>query len=307
MAITVQHGKVSDVARLGQLAGEASAARTEEARQDRLMEVAQNEAFRQQQSNANLAQRQYEFDKGLELNQYQIDLKFESQKRAQAWELEKMETRSRLDFEQEESKLRKTNQEFEMGMQTISDSHMTEDQKEDARFELQMRKLSNVAMSMPRDDKVSAKDKLYEQLLGNDANLEAGPPSDSARPPEMQSITELSNTVPTTTEQFSDIVRSLLQQNPAVAQKYYITHKATLEKQELVQNQAVEARQQERLSNLLPYGAFLKKRKAKNTDLQWKTYKFYQESLMSGDDRMAARLLSERDTGNAYPNSQFND
>lgn len=307
MAITVQHGKVSDVARLGQLAGEASAARTEEARQDRLMEVAQNEAFRQQQSNADLAQRQYEFDKGLELNQYQIDLKFESQKRAQAWELEKMETRSRLDFEQEESKLRKTNQEFEMGMQTISDSHMTEDQKEDARFELQMRKLSNVAMSMPRDDKVSAKDKLYEQLLGNDANLEAGPPSDSARPPEMQSITELSNTVPTTTEQFSDIVRSLLQQNPAVAQKYYITHKATLEKQELVQNQAVEARQQERLSNLLPYGAFLKKRKAKNTDLQWKTYKFYQESLMSGDDRMAARLLSERDTGNAYPNSQFND
>ena len=97
MAIRIQHADVADYARLGTLAGQAKAATAAVERQaatDR--QVMQIQAQRASQERAQAHQKEMaEFDAFLDTQKYQA---------SQAWEVEKMELRSRHDFEMVEAK-----------------------------------------------------------------------------------------------------------------------------------------------------------------------------------------------------------
>jgi len=97
MAIRVTYGDVADYARLGVMAGQARAATEAVERQAAMdRQVMQIQAQRASQERAQEHQKQMaEFDAFLDIQKYQ---------RAEAFELEKMELRSRHDFEMVEAK-----------------------------------------------------------------------------------------------------------------------------------------------------------------------------------------------------------
>jgi len=97
MAIRVTYGDVADYARLGVMAGQARAATEAVERQAAMdRQVMQIQAQRASQERAQEHQKQMaEFDAFLDTQKYQ---------RAEAFELEKMELRSRHDFEMVEAK-----------------------------------------------------------------------------------------------------------------------------------------------------------------------------------------------------------
>lgn len=83
-------------------------------------------------------------------NQLQVDrLKFnttmqiEREKRAQIWDLEKMELRSRLDFEREERQRQQKLDEYEQGVKFINErADRTDEWKQEALYSLQMKMLA---------------------------------------------------------------------------------------------------------------------------------------------------------------------
>jgi len=96
MAIRVSHGDIRDYAALGVLAGKATAAREAAARQDvinrqmmqiQAQQVAQERQYAQQKEMA-------EFNAFMDMQKYQA---------AEAWELEKLQLRSRHDFDMAET------------------------------------------------------------------------------------------------------------------------------------------------------------------------------------------------------------
>jgi len=96
MGIRVEHGQVSDYAALGVLAGEATAAREAAVRQDAMNRQAMQIEAQQAAQERQYAQQKEmaEFDAYLDIHKYQA---------AQAWEVEKMELRSRHDFDMVEA------------------------------------------------------------------------------------------------------------------------------------------------------------------------------------------------------------
>ncbi len=108
------------VSGLAQKAGEAVAAR-------RAAEIAaQLQARREeQQSRMQIAQMENQFQTAKMQLGYQMELEREA--RAQSWEIDKMELRSKLDFEEEEKKLRMKKQEFELKKKAIQESDMITD------------------------------------------------------------------------------------------------------------------------------------------------------------------------------------
>jgi len=97
MAIRVQYGDVKDYAALGVLAGKATAAREAAARQDVM-----NRQMMQIQAQAAAQARQYEHQK--EMAEFDAYMNTEKLKRAEAFELYKMEQRSLHDFDMVEAK-----------------------------------------------------------------------------------------------------------------------------------------------------------------------------------------------------------
>jgi len=97
MAIRVQYGDVQDYAALGVLAGKATAAREAAARQAAIdRQVMQIQAQQASQIQAQAHQKEM-----AEFDAYMDNIRYQS---AEAWELEKMELRSRHDFEMIEAK-----------------------------------------------------------------------------------------------------------------------------------------------------------------------------------------------------------
>ena len=97
MAIRVEHGQVSDYARLGVLAGKATAAREAAERQAAMdRQVMQIQAQQASQAQAQAHQKEM-----TEFDAYMDNIRYQS---SEAWELEKMELRSRHDFEMVEAK-----------------------------------------------------------------------------------------------------------------------------------------------------------------------------------------------------------
>lgn len=84
MAIRVEHGRIADVGRLATLAGQSIAAQKE---------IEYSRAMARQLQ-------QMEHEKEMTVFRAQLDL--QASMRSQQWELEKMEIRSRVDFEREE-------------------------------------------------------------------------------------------------------------------------------------------------------------------------------------------------------------
>ncbi|MHA1409244.1 MAG: PT domain-containing protein [Candidatus Odinarchaeia archaeon] len=97
MAIRVEHGQVRDYAALGKLAGEATAAREQAARQ-----AALDRQILSIQAQQAAQQRQYAQQK--ELREFDAFLNMEKLKRAEAFELHKMEQRSLHDFKMVEAR-----------------------------------------------------------------------------------------------------------------------------------------------------------------------------------------------------------
>jgi len=146
MAIRINYGNVADYAALGKLAGQATAAREAAARQDAINRQAMQ---MQAQQAAQAHQREMaEFDAYLDMHKY---------KAAQAWEVEKMELRSRHDFEMIEARREaefqnqlqqemRQQQELDMKLKTLAekapvemggDGFLTRQQYEDAVMKVQ--------------------------------------------------------------------------------------------------------------------------------------------------------------------------
>jgi len=134
MAIRVEHGQVSDYARLGVLAGKATAAREQVARQDAI-----NRQVMQIQAQAAAQKRQYAQQTEMaEFDAYMNNMRYQS---AEAWELEKMELRSRHDFEMFQNQMQreiKQQQELDFKLKAIDEAeHLSEEEKANARIKIQ--------------------------------------------------------------------------------------------------------------------------------------------------------------------------
>lgn len=86
MAIVVKHGKPETIISAAKRAGEAQA------------------AIREQEQAERLQAQQMEFDYRTALRQQDMAIDLQMNERAKLWEIEKMELRSRMDFEREEQK-----------------------------------------------------------------------------------------------------------------------------------------------------------------------------------------------------------
>ena len=97
MAIKVEHGKVSTIAKLGKLAGESVSARRDYERRETMLHEAQ-----QQQQQQDLAK--YQMDQQAELERNRVEVNTKQQQAAMQWDMQKMAMRSQNDFEMEEMK-----------------------------------------------------------------------------------------------------------------------------------------------------------------------------------------------------------
>lgn len=140
--IKISHGDVSDYAKLGTLAGQAKAATAAVERQATLdRQIMQIQAQRASQAQAQAHQKEM-----AEFDSYMDNIRYQS---AEAWELEKMELRSRHDFEMLESKRemdfmseiqreQRQKQEMDMKLKAISEAeHLSDREKEIATLRVQ--------------------------------------------------------------------------------------------------------------------------------------------------------------------------
>ena len=97
MAIKVEHGKVSTIAKLGKLAGESVSARRDYERRETMLHETQ-----QQQQQQDLAK--YQMEQQAELERNRIEVNTKQQQAAMQWDMQKMAMRSQNDFEMEEMK-----------------------------------------------------------------------------------------------------------------------------------------------------------------------------------------------------------
>lgn len=142
MAIRIEHGGIREYAALGTLAGQATAAREAVARQDVMTrQTRQIQAQRASQERAFAHQRERD-----EFDAYMNNLKYQS---AQAWDLEKMEMRSRHDFDMVEARREATfrnqldkeqrqEREVEMKLKAIDDTDwLSDEEKRTARAKIE--------------------------------------------------------------------------------------------------------------------------------------------------------------------------
>ena len=166
MAIRIQHGDVADYARLGVMAGQAKAATAAVERQDIMdRQVMQLQAQAASQVRAQEHQKEMrEFDSFLDMQKYMA---------AESFELEKMELRSRHDFEMIEAKReadfvynmereQRQKQEMETKLKAINEAPgWSEQEKEDARIKL------TTGVSRPRTGQaINPVRGLIEDMLG---------------------------------------------------------------------------------------------------------------------------------------------
>ena len=113
MAIRVEHGRPETIIAAAQRAGEAQAALREAEKAERLQA------------------QQMEFDYRQALRQQDTVIDLQMQERSKMWEIEKMELRSRMDFEREEKKRQRVLDELDAAVKYINDSDLfDESQKE---------------------------------------------------------------------------------------------------------------------------------------------------------------------------------
>ena len=170
MGIKIEHGSVTAIGELARLAGESQAAKESQARRDKMVVAAQQMQMEQAQFTAQLNRRSYEFEKEQEFDKFKIDLGYQAQKQAQVWELEKMEVRSRMDFEQSERERLAIQEEYKAGIKAINNSNMTDTQKEAATFDLYMRKSADANIRYPAEEKQKELSP-FEMLMGGGGEL----------------------------------------------------------------------------------------------------------------------------------------
>lgn len=126
MPIKVRHTDIGTVLKLGELAGQSVAARRE---------------IERTQATARLAQ-QMEHEKEMAAFRAQLDL--DAAKRSQMWAVEKMEIRSRLDFEREEGERVKKLDSIDNALRQIDkeveSGRITEEQAAPIRFSYEMKR-----------------------------------------------------------------------------------------------------------------------------------------------------------------------
>lgn len=147
--IKVEHGTVAPIAGLAQQAGQAQASQESKERQSRL-----SLQLLTQQHQRNMLQIEAELD-------------LEKQRRAGLWEIEKLETRSRLDFQQEEQyrleKQQQVKSKLDAINKAVSNGYITTEQGELAKMDVQ----SDVRMyAYPQAPKqLTPQQQIEEQLL----------------------------------------------------------------------------------------------------------------------------------------------
>lgn len=182
MAIRIQYGDVAGYAKLGVLAGRAKADTTAmqlQAAADR--QVMQIKAQRETQVRAQEHQKEMQ-----EFDAYMNNLRYQS---SEAWELEKMELRSRHDFEMTEAAReadfmsdlqheQRQRQEMEMKLKAIQNAeHLSDREKEIARIRVQ----TGVGVQADRPTKESPLAALYGQT-GGGIDIRTGQPLDIENP-----------------------------------------------------------------------------------------------------------------------------
>ena len=157
--IRVEHGTVAPIAGIAKQAGEAQASQESKERQSRL-----SLQLLTQQHQRNMLQIEAELD-------------LEKQRRAGLWEIEKLETRSRLDFQQEEQNRIEKQQQVKSKLDAInkavSNGYITTEQGELAKMDVQ----SDVRMyAYPQAPKQltpqqQIEEQLLKQLMGEDGGV----------------------------------------------------------------------------------------------------------------------------------------
>ena len=138
-------GESTAYAAAGQTIGKAERAKEERARGERQAQQAQDLAARQRADQMAMdwelqkmqMRSQLDFQQELRDKQYEYD-KFN---RAKEWEVEKMELASRFDFEQEEKERLRRKAILDSGMETINNSDAPDEVKAKARFELKSKNI----------------------------------------------------------------------------------------------------------------------------------------------------------------------
>lgn len=126
MGIEVRHGTVESIAKLGLLAGQSVAAQREAERAATLVQQAQAQ----------------EHQRAMTVYRAQLDL--QASMRSQEWELEKMEVRSRMDFEREERERMRKLDDIDSAMRQIDreveSGRITEVQSNALKFRQEMKR-----------------------------------------------------------------------------------------------------------------------------------------------------------------------
>jgi len=134
-------------------------------------EYRQNIEIAERLNTIRLQKEMAEFNQQLDIDRMKFAslLGFEKEKRAQTWDLEKMEQRSRIDFQQEEAKRLKNQQEFDLGLkyikEKVADGTIPPDEGPRLEFDLTMEKVYKApSVNIPKP--VTEKPKIptsYEQ------------------------------------------------------------------------------------------------------------------------------------------------
>lgn len=138
-------GATARAALAGKLVGQAQAYQRDIQRAERMQERLMSIAAQKEMA-------AYSQQVALERTKFNATIGFEKEKRAQLWEIEKMELRSRVDFQKEEMGRLKKESEYERGIELIRDTtNLTDSQKEDAFFKLQMHHATGYVPSIPAE------------------------------------------------------------------------------------------------------------------------------------------------------------
>lgn len=94
---------------------------------------------------------EFEYRLQIDRAKFNAAMGFEEEKRARLWDIEKMELRSRIDFEKAEKARTQEEAEYEAGVKIINESHMTDAQKADALYKLEIKHVAGYVPSVPRE------------------------------------------------------------------------------------------------------------------------------------------------------------
>lgn len=180
MAIRVSYGDVSAYGQLGQLAGQAQAAKEAVARQHEIATLNQQLAARRQE-----LEMQQQHD--IERDNFRSWLTLERDKRAEAWELEKMETNSRLQYDlQARLKTMAVEASFQEGLNNLLLQRKQLDQKkqwldkalEDGRITQTDYEKYSVGLELGPAlyQAVAGRDNIFGQMFGQDDTPVPGAP-----------------------------------------------------------------------------------------------------------------------------------